>query len=349
MPVAEKSTHVNTRLLEWMKLSQLSPSEFEDQSPFARYASYGLSCVPIATDGSKRPLTSWKPYQEQLPNRTDVLKWYKDFGPYVGIAVITGKVSLGLEVLDFDDGQLFAPWREMVESIVCRLPVIATPSSGWHVYYRCEAVCNSQKIAMDPAREKSTLIETRGEGGYVLTVGCPPECHSTGNSYIQESGPALPEVPFISLDERKELWVAARSFDRRPPHHDKVQHRMKQLRRETRTIKPLPIDSEITPWDDFDQRGVWAEILEPVGWSSTDGIHWRRPGKVEGGQSAKVNIAQNGQEVLTVFSSNAGPLSPTDGEKSWGKNDAYALLHHGGNRSESAKALREMGYGGRAR
>ncbi len=332
---------------QWLELASLPTDQFRDQSIFAHYAAAGLSCIPIATDGSKKPLGAWKQFQNRLPIRRDILQWVRDFGSGTGVAIITGGISVGLEVLDFDDGDLFEPWRKSIERIACRLPVISTPSFGYHVYYRSSEVCGNQKIAMDPQRDKPTLIETRGEGGYVLTAGCPAACHPSGRLYVQEFGPPLPEVPTITPEERLALWKAARAFDLRPKNQDAVQHRLKQLRRESRPTRPVMIDGNVPPWTDLDERGDWSAILEPAGWCSHDGIHWRRPGKDDGGFSAKVNIAKNGQEVLTVFSSNAGPLSPTSGEKSFGKSDAFALLHHAGNRSASARALRQLGYGGR--
>ena len=333
--------------VEYLRLASLPPDQLADESMFAAFTRAGLSCIPIATDGSKKPLGAWKQFQSRLPKRSDVLQWHRDFGSSTGIAILAGVVSGGLEVLDFDDGDLFEPWRQSGESIACQLPVVSTPSFGWHVFYRCGEICGNQKIAMDPTRDKPTLIETRGEGGYVLAVGCPAACHPSGRIYVQEFGPPLPDVPTITVEERRQLWQAARAFDHRPKHQDAVEHRLKQLRRESRPARPTAIDGDVPPWTDFDERGDWPAILEPAGWCSYDGVHWRRPGKADDGFSAKVNIAKNGQEVLTVFSSNAGLLSPTSGEKSHGKSDAFALLHHSGNRSTSARALRQLGYGGR--
>jgi len=40
------------------------------------------------------------------------------------------------------------------------------------------------------------LIETRGEGGYVLAPGCPPECHPSGKPYTMAHGriSATPQI-----------------------------------------------------------------------------------------------------------------------------------------------------------
>lgn len=342
-------TVAKSRASEWIRLYALSISELAEESLFAHYSQNGLSCFPIAPDGSKKPLGPWKPFQERIPKRSDVINFHRSFGSSIGIAVITGVVSGGLEGIDFDDGSLFAVWYQMVESIACKLPIIETPSYGYHIYYRSEVVSGNLKIAMDPKREKPTLIETRGEGGYLLAVGSPGKCHPTGRPYVQVQGPVFPEIPCISPEERKALWAAARTFDKREPHQEFVEHRLKQLRRESRPVRPEAIDGQKTPWDDFDDRGDWSAILEPSGWTSVDGEYWKRPGKTDSGFSAKINIASNGQDVLTVFSSNAGPLSPTSGNKSWGKFEAYVLLHHSGDRKDAARTLRKQGYGGRSR
>jgi len=300
----------------------------------------GLSIIPLKLDGSKKPnLSSWQPYQCRLPSSDQVKQW---FSRKAGIGIITGIVSGGLEVLDFDDGSLFFPWYKAVENIACRLPIVETPSGGYHIFFRCNEICGNQKIACDPERSKQTMIETRGQGGFVVGVGSPAKCHATNLPYVQVMGPVLPEIPRIAIDERKELWRAARTFDKRPIHQEALQRRAKELRRKERSEQTVV---QGTPWADFDARGDWRTILEPIGWQSRDGIHWIRAGKTEG-ISAKVNVAANGQEVLSVFSSNAGPLAPPNGSKSWGKSDAYCLLHHAGDRRESARALKKNGFGG---
>lgn len=85
------------------------------QSNIAKqYLSWGLSVIPTTED--KRPTISWKPYQtEKLePQEAD-----KVFNGAKGIAIITGKVSGGLEVVDVDTkhdntGTL---WEEFKDSI----------------------------------------------------------------------------------------------------------------------------------------------------------------------------------------------------------------------------------------
>ena len=178
------------------------------------YRDAGLSVIPLRLDGSKKAaIPTWEPFTKRLASDRELSNWYAR--PH-GIGIVCGIISGGLEVIDFDDGTLFEPWRKQVEKIVCWLPIVETPSGGYHVFFRCEEIGASAKIAVDPTREKTTLIETRGEASYVVGCGSPARCHATNYPYVQTMGPVLPEVPSISPSDRKELWRAARTFDRRP-------------------------------------------------------------------------------------------------------------------------------------
>jgi hypothetical protein len=105
-------------------------------------------------------------------------------------------------------------------------------------------------------------------------------------------------------------------------------------------------EGEITPWDDFDRRARWDEILTPHGWAQVSESSWRRPGK-SSGTSATVGRNGDGIEVLTVFSSNAGALSGPGGRTSWGPFRAFTELNYGGDGREAAKAVRGLGFGGK--
>ena len=79
----------------------------------------GLSIVPPYQDGSKRPRCFWKnadgkdtwtPAQTDRPPLTLLKRWYDPVNGLTGIGVVCGKVSGGLEVLDFDTR---AGWKEV--------------------------------------------------------------------------------------------------------------------------------------------------------------------------------------------------------------------------------------------
>ena len=319
------------------------------------YVEHGLSVLPLRLDGSKAPACrSWKNRERELP---DWKSLEQDFAVPAGIGVVCGVVSGGLEVLDFDAGDLFLPWRDMVSGIVGKLPVVKTPK-GFHVYYRCDVISGNLKIAYLNGRQEAA-IETRAEGGYVVAPGSPPTTHRSGKFYEQFSGPTLPRplldaaspgigIPVISEQERLALWTAARSFEQTKQTTRETQCVVKQIANQLNARPRLPKDTN-NPADHYDVAGpTWHEILGPHGWTSKDGRYWVRPGK-DFGQSAEILIASDGCEIIKVYSSNAGPLAPVaESNAKWGKFRAYAALNHGNDRGSAIRALERQGWGRRA-
>jgi hypothetical protein len=219
-----------------------------------KFIEAGLCLIPVKLDGTKAPaLSAGHPFFRRQPMRAELDQW---LSKPCGWGVVAGVVSRGLEIIDFDAGELFYAWRsEAGAALVDRLPVVKTPSGGWHVYYRCREICGSKVLAYDWSHPKldewqpyavsesgeyrarqvagakrmpidclvapingrrfrcvSKRIETRGEGGFVVSTLSPPEVHRNGIPYEQVSGPELPEVPTIQPAERKQLWLAASEF-----------------------------------------------------------------------------------------------------------------------------------------
>lgn len=325
------------------------------------YVEHGLSVVPLRLDGSKGPIGSWKWRQESLPKWLDLKADFHDRP--VGIGIVCGVVSGGLEVLDFDAGELFFPWREMVANIVAKLPVVQTPK-GFHVYFRCDVISGNSKIAYLKGRQEAA-IESRGQCGYVVAPGSPACVHPKGILYQQVSGPSLPRpqlepggtihcgvgVPVISEAERLALWSAARSFDQRGQAEAATEAAAKQLARQMRGAEAAASDNDpSTPWGHFALQGPpWREILEPCGWTSHDGVYWRRPGKQDDGHSAVVRMSDSGCEVLVVWSSSGGAIAPDGGgHRSLNKYEAYKQLYHSGNGKSAASELSRQGWGRRS-
>ncbi len=281
-----------------------------------RYNEHGVSVIPIALDGSKRPsLSQWKIWQSQPQTIDDVLYLFSSYR--CGIAAICGSVSGNLECLDFDDGNLYEPFVQMAADAVKDLPVVLTPSGGYHIVYRCDTIEGSQKLARDD--KNATLIETRGQGAIIVTVGSPVAVHKAGRLYKQISGPPYPEsIPTVSSSTRKQLFEIAKSFDRpliNPVAERKVKLRAKFLVAARGRLGRNP-DAE---------RLTWAQILEPFGWVNVGGAGWRRPGKSEGA-SAFERLSTSGDHVLVVFSTDAGPLSAERGHRTWSKSAAFRAL-----------------------
>jgi putative DNA primase/helicase len=312
------------------------------------YAQAGLSVLPIRADGSKAPaIGHWKEYQQRLATAAEIERWFGNGHP-VGIAVISGAVSGGLELIDFDAEAetIYPAWRELVGAeaagLCDRLSVAKTPK-GYHVRYRCTAqISGNTKLAMTADKLVNVLIETRGEGGYGLAPGCPLTCHASGLPYIHHAGPKLSQVQTITPDERDILIRCARSFDRSSaePHETNGHHA-----------------TGLSPGDDYSLRGPdWSEILTPHGWACVrqqgQVRYWRRPGKEGTCWSATTGRCTNkkGHDLLCVFSTNASPFpGPSNGKSCSAHNrfSCFALLNHGGDFRAAAKVLVAGEFGDR--
>lgn len=312
------------------------------------YIGYGLSVLPVKTDGTKAPaVLEWKEFQSRRPTAQEVGAL---FSRDVGIAILGGKVSGNLEIIDFDvteDGYLaFDDWfrvlSEHTQRVVRSMPKVRTAGGGVHIYYRSSLVEGNKKLAQTYKEvegkkhpEIKTIIETRGEGGYVIAPGSPPETHETLNTYDLVSG-SLDEIPYIADDVRTELFSAAYSFDQVPPESIERSGDWVNARSADRKGK--------RPGDDYENRISWRELLESIGWSfwrqRGEAEHWTRPGK-DRGTSATIRI-YDGQEILYNFSPNSWPLQE---RKGYTKFSVYALYNHNGDWALAAKALADQGYG----
>jgi putative DNA primase/helicase len=344
-----------------MSISSPNGSSNSSEALLARdaaiaYARGGQSVIPIRDDGSKAPaLSTWTPYQTRRAEDPEIFAWYSN-GQRRGVAVVGGRISGNAEHLDFDEDapRVFPAWCDLVEAecpgLIARLSVRTTPRepAGYHVSYRCPEVPipGNTKIASKPGPPDAKtgkptvlgIIETRGEGGYVLAPGCPACCHPSGGLYQHFQGPKLSQIQTITAAEREVLWRCARSFDEMPQVQTDKPSAFKMKAENTRGV---------SPGDDFNARGPdWASILD--GWTLVrehDGKgYWRRPGKEGPGWSATTGCKakDGGYELLYVFSSNA---SPFEQQKAYSKFGAYALLRHAGNFSAAASELRRQGFG----
>ncbi|MHC4404507.1 MAG: bifunctional DNA primase/polymerase [Planctomycetota bacterium] len=303
------------------------------------YVGTGLSVIPVRADGTKAPkVTKWKPYQEKRPTKEELCSWFGNDSP-VGMAIICGRVSKNLEVIDIDDASLIPKWKREVRrlkpGLLAKLTQVRTPSGGLHIYYRCRTIEGNQKLAQrnseDPLfKEKPTLIETRGEGGYVVAPGSHDNCHEKHQPYRHVGGPKLTNIPRITAGERQTLLMAARSLNRKV---------------EVVTGK-VPSVGDALPGDDFNRHASWKDILQPHGWKCEQNgktILWRRPGKNQG-SSATSGYCRNDKsgDLFYVFSSNAPPFKDN---RAYSKFAAYTLLNHEEDFKAAATALRAEGYG----
>jgi len=306
------------------------------------YRHAGLQCIPIRPDGTKAPATRWHQYQDPDKHCPEAL-----FLDGRGIAILGGRASGNLEIIDFDTPSFYQQWCELVEEqhpgLMQRLVVVATPrrdenkEPGRHVYYRCEQIEGNDKLAMDAPGHAA--IETRGEGGYVLAPGSPGRCHPTGNEYELHAG-ELTDLPTIEPEERAVLLSAARALS---TWTDAPADRHRHV-----GSNGAPKQAgQVSPGDDYASRTSWAEILGSHGWVQPRPDHWRRPGKDKGWSATTKCTSKAGNELLTVFSPNATPPGSSPKGTHYTKFATYAHLNHGGDYTAAASELARQGYGSR--
>jgi hypothetical protein len=171
----------------------------------------------ISTDNTKRSLFPWKKYQTNIATDEE-LKSMFSHKKCQGLAIVCGAVSRGLEVIDVDCkyGINFEEYAKEIQKtdfgLYSKLYIVRTKSKGYHIYYRCEIIEGNQKLANRHATEEElkdnpnvkefVLIETRGEGGYVIA---PP---TDGYVLVNQ----VRGIPVITLKEREILLNIARSF-----------------------------------------------------------------------------------------------------------------------------------------
>lgn len=195
------------------------------------YLAAGLNVLPIhigkkLTD--KLPQGKWERWQTERATPEQVSKW-APWGSYsLAVGILGGRVSGNLWILDFDleAETIYPSWRALLAEKYPGLAAaleeapVGRTSKGYHVYLRLPEPRGNELLAGYPAEvdgkpKIQKLIETRGEGGYVVA---PPSPHPSGARY-QWLRP-LGTIPTLSPEREGQLLAACRSFDRREPRHE---------------------------------------------------------------------------------------------------------------------------------
>lgn len=278
-------------------------------SNYIHYQGCGLACLPVKEN--KSPASSTWPIED-----------IKQFEGVHGIGVACGSRSGGLEVLDFDNHfgdatQVLTAFRGEAKEIFEKhnFVICSTKSGGYHVCYRCEEIEGNQKLASRPKHEAGrvrpdAIIETRGEGGYIVAPPTP------GYKAIRGS---FTKIPVISVAERSRLFEIARSFNEWA-EPERKEWEQGERPGDIYNRAPEAIDNMKTALI----RAGWKEVLPKK---------WRRPGKDDGISATLGVVAEN---VFYCFTSNGHPF---EGGKAYLPFQVVCLLERGGDFSEFAKDL----------
>jgi putative DNA primase/helicase len=308
----------------------------------------GFAVVPVERNGSKRiALQSWKKYQEQLCDQNDLKTWFAGGDP-CAVGIIGGEISGNLEILDFDDESVIAPFEEMMRfehaELLVKLIVVETGSGKRHYLYRCESPPGGRRILArnppPPGKKKGKVaIEARADGCMTIAAGSPADTHSSGRPYRRIGGPTFSNIQVLTDRERKQLHRICRSLTRWVD--------------DTKTTSGtfLKTDSPVNiarPGDHFNEVADWGEdVLEPIGFElvreDADGSrYWLRPGGSHAWSVRTGLQSQNGRDLMRVFSTDTEYF---EADRSYDKFAAHAAIHHDDDLSVAAADLSRQGYG----
>jgi hypothetical protein len=303
------------------------------------YQRFGFSVVPIRY--GKKSIKGWKEYQKRIMNYSEILYYFRE-NPAIGIAIVCGQVSGHLEVIDIDakndpSNDLFMLFCSRVEEqlpgFITEQAVLATTrNGGFHVFYRSPAAARSLVLARRPATDTERLsdptdrtrilIETRGNGGYVLVAP------SAGYNFFQGE---LQNIASISKAQRQILLDVARSSNT----YEQLQYR----RKTPEGIRHSRIGS---PLDDYNNRGDVIALLINHGWivvrETPDKTVFRRPGLTDHDTSGDFHHRLN---LFTVFTTSTDFIA----NKGYNPSAVYAVLECNGDFSLAAKKLLQDGFG----
>ncbi len=285
------------------------------------YAMAGLSVIPVGRD--KRPRIKWAEYQDHIADERTLEHWFCSDG---NIAIVTGKVSGNLLVIDFDEPRFYETWLERAGDRTKGL-VVQKTGKGIHVLFRCPEPGINQKLAFVKDEQevdgRRIAIETRGEGGYILVE---PSIHPNGAVYSIISG-SLTDIPTLTQEEANALVQAARLLDECPLTRRQLD---KQNKANSYHLKSSGKQSADVIGS-YNSNVTIADILSRNGYQVCDGRAIR-----PGGSHYSVFISK---EKNRSFHHNTNdPL----GDGYWHSPfDVFCLLEHQGNLSAAVRTAAE--------
>lgn len=303
-----------------------------------QYSQWGLSVIP--TNIQKQSLVKWSTFQEHSPCGKQLSKMFNHPSAHC-IAVITGEISGNLEVIDIDtkndlEGtlleKLLRKLKELDPDLIKIMVIASSRSGGYHLYYRCPKIdrnlvlarrsVTEEELTRNPKEKVKVLIETRGQGGYIIV---PP---SPGYRFLQRD---FKQIPNLSFEQREILLIAARSCNQ-----------YQELKPRHIHAPRIRSEGQLSPLDDYNRRGNIVELFQHHGWTvvhqTEKRTYFKRPGDTDKLSSGDFNHELN---YFSVFSTST-EFEPGKGYMPYA---VYAMLECHGDFGEAVRKLAKQGYG----
>jgi hypothetical protein len=291
---------------------------------------------------------TWGEHKRQQPPWTTVAAWFarSDLAT-VGMLLLTGSSAHPgyhhpvLQILDVESADIWEQFQETCTysghaDILYRCTTERTPSGGIHLGFLCTAIGDTQKLKLATRRaDRKVLIELLQHQPCTVAptqIRCKPT-HPAGVPYTLVQGSwAQPLV--ISPDQRRQLLEVAASFNEVP---STVVHPAGTGTPGTRPGDVLGERVDLVWWHDLLTRHGWRDVSR-TGLRSTGIVYYQRPGKT--GRQPSATLGSCGP-YFYCFTSNRAPFEP---DRAYSPFAAYALLEHGGDFAQVARAVaRELG------
>lgn len=295
------------------------------QDAFFLAHSLNMNAIPIKKD--KHPCvpfedslkSSWGQWQEQFQTFEEVKWLITNNEKMVGIGVITGIASGGLESIDFDQMEVYqeyldAAQKTPLEAIINKIRAGYEEQSpnGIHWLYKISDAGDdfpaSDKWAFrgeglnkQGVMGPKVAIETRGQGAYIITAP------SMDGQYKLLSG-SLDKIATITMAERNQLKALAEHISDQKPSEDYPSSNPLEQKRIKKECAELDKGDRII--EQWNRDKPWNELLEPDGFTqvgkSGTVIKWH----FEGSENTVSAVTGAGgrkatRDTFTCFTTNA--------------------------------------------
>jgi hypothetical protein len=301
---------------------------------------------PSYIDGGGQSVQiGWGQYKRQQPPWETVAQWFAHVTlETAGVVLLTGTSAHPgyqhpvLQILDIETPDTWDTFQEAcnyagLADILYRCVIEQTPSGGIHVGFLCTAIGATQKLTLARRRtDNKILLELLMHQCCTVDptqIHCKPT-HPAGVPYrLVQGNWATPLT--ISPDQRRHLLEVATILTEVPRQ---VIHPAGTGTPGTRPGDVLGARVDHTWWHDLLTRHGWRDVSRS-GLAAQGITYWQRPGKT--GRQPSATLGACGP-YFYVFTSNGAPFEPG----AYSPFAAYALLEHGGDFTQAAKAVAQQ-------